>query len=83
VAAAKLLQDKGVHVGRGSFVSYVVIKGKGKIRDRVALPDKKLQKVYDGEYYITNSLLPAVQPILSVLNVIIDTATDQKSLDVF
>ena len=44
-----------------------IIKGKGKIRDKVRLPDEVNQEDYDPEYYINNQILPAVERILAVL----------------
>ncbi|MAF34783.1 hypothetical protein CMO91_02970 [Candidatus Woesearchaeota archaeon] len=83
VAAAKLMENKGRTVKKGTIVAYIVKKGEGKIRDRVQLAEDARQGEYDGEYYITNSLVPAVENILSVLGVSpesITEATQQTTL---
>lgn len=67
VAAAKRMKEQGRDVFPGSIVQFVIIKGKGKIRDKVRLPEEVNQEDYDPEYYINNQILPAVERILAVL----------------
>jgi len=67
VAAAKRMRDKGLLVGTGTMIEYVV-SGKGtRIRDKVKLPQEIEDNDYDSEYYINNQVLPAVEKILEVL----------------
>jgi DNA polymerase elongation subunit (family B) len=83
VAAAQRMEAKGQSVGAGSVIHYVVIKGKGKIRDKVKLPDETTQDEYDGEYYIQNQVLPGVERIFAVLGITVDdlsSTTKQSSL---
>ncbi len=86
VAAAQRMEAKGQTVGAGSVIKYVVIKGKGKIRDKVKLPEEATQEEYDGEYYITNQILPGVERIFAVLGIKVDdllSSTKQSSLEGF
>jgi DNA polymerase I len=66
VAAAQKMKNRGMHVGPGSPIRYVIVKGKGKIRDKVKLPDEAKKEDYDPEYYINNQIIPAVGKILAV-----------------
>nr|ADK47977.1 type B polymerase [Thermococcus litoralis] len=66
VAIAKRLAARGIKVKPGTIISYIVLKGSGKISDRVILlteydPEKHK---YDPDYYIENQVLPAVLRIL-------------------
>jgi len=79
VAAAQRMKDKGAIVGGGTRVTYVIIKGKGLIRDKVRLPEEIKQTEYDGDYYVNNQVLPAVDKIFEVVGVDIDSATTKKS----
>jgi len=86
VAAAQRMEAKGLTVGAGSVIKYVVIKGKGRIRDKVRLPDEAKQEDYDGEYYITNQIIPGVERIFAVLGIKVDdllSGTKQSSLQGF
>lgn len=69
VAAAQRMKTKGRIVGPGSIISYVVTKGKGRIRDKVKLPDEVKPGEYDADYYITNQIIPGVEKIFSVFNI--------------
>ncbi|KUJ99549.1 MAG: DNA polymerase [Thermococcales archaeon 44_46] len=66
VAIAKRLAARGIKVKPGTIISYIVLKGGGKISDRVILLteyDPRKHK-YDPDYYIENQVLPAVLRIL-------------------
>ncbi len=70
VAIAKRLQARGIKVKPGTIISYVVLKGSGKISDRAILVseyDPKRHR-YDPDYYIENQVLPAVLRILEAFN---------------
>lgn len=79
VAAAMRMKERGMSVGGGTLVKYVVQQGKGKIRDRVKLEDEANQDEYDAEYYIENQVLPAVERILDVLGVSVDEVQKKGS----
>ncbi len=67
VAAAKLMQEKGIDVGPGTLVRFVVCKGGGKIREKVKLPEDAQQSDYDSEYYIDNQIVPSIERLFSIL----------------
>ncbi|MCD4666400.1 DNA polymerase, partial [archaeon] len=50
VALAQKLKERGLHVGPGMPIKFVINEGKGKIRDRAKLPNES--KNYDIDYYI-------------------------------
>lgn len=66
VAVAKRMKAKGLNVSSGSMIKYVVVKGKGMIRDRARAIDDMKNEKYDSDYYINNQVVPAVEGILSV-----------------
>ena len=63
------MKSKGLVVGPGSMITYVVTKGKGRIRDKVKLPEEIKPGDYDADYYIDNQIIPGVEKIFSVLGV--------------
>lgn len=66
VAVAKRLAAKGVKIRPGTVISYIVLRGSGRIGDR-AIPFDEFDPTkhrYDAEYYIENQVLPAVERIL-------------------
>ncbi|MBT3304385.1 hypothetical protein HN592_03505 [Candidatus Woesearchaeota archaeon] len=67
VAVAKRMKSKGVDVGAGTRVSYVITEVAGIIRDKARLPEELKQGEYDAEYYINNQVIPAVEKIFEVL----------------
>ncbi len=69
VAAAQRMQSLGHQVGPGVMIRYVVIKGKGRIRDKVKLEEEALQEEYDGDYYVNNQVLPGVERIFDVFGI--------------
>jgi DNA polymerase I len=86
VAVAQKLKNKGVVVGPGSMISYIVTQGKDRIRDRAKLPDEVKADEYDAEYYINNQVIPAVEKIFEVIGYSKDDLTEskhQKKLDKF
>ncbi|MCF7861817.1 DNA-directed DNA polymerase [Candidatus Woesearchaeota archaeon] len=68
VAAARLMQDKGIFVGPGSIIKYVITAGDDRIRDRVKLPEDCKDNEYDSDYYINNQIIPTVERILNVFD---------------
>jgi DNA polymerase Pol2 len=67
VFVAQRMKNKGIPVGPGSIIEFVITKGKGKIRDKAKLISECSEKDYDSEYYINNQIIPAVGRILEVL----------------
>jgi DNA polymerase elongation subunit (family B) len=69
VAAAQRMQELGQQVGPGVIIRYVVTKGKGRIRDKVKLPEETAQAEYDGDYYIEHQILPSVERLFDVFGI--------------
>ncbi len=67
VAAAQRMQNKGIAVKAGTIIKFIIIKGKGKIRDKVRLVDETKQEDYDAQYYLEHQVLPSVEKIFAVL----------------
>lgn len=67
VAAAQRLKNKGFEVRPGDMLKFIVVRGKGLIRDKVRLVDEETNEQYDADYYIENQILPSVERILLVL----------------
>jgi len=67
VKLAKKLAERGIKVGKGSIIAYIVGKGSGNIKDRIYLPEEA--KDYDENYYINNQIIPAVERIFEVLKI--------------
>lgn len=83
VAAAQRMKDKGIDVGPGSMIKFVItkntsLKKQSRIRDRVRLPEEITSNDYDSEYYIQNQIIPSVERIFSVLGVDIKKELDGK-----
>lgn len=86
VAVARRMKEQGKRVGSGSVISYVVVSGKDKIRDRARLPSEIKEGDYDPEYYVYNQVIPAVEKIFDVFGTnILEYAEPraQKKLDSF
>lgn len=66
VAVARRIFAKGVPVGPGYMVEYVIAKGSGLIRERARLMEEIKEGEYDADYYINNQVLPAVSSIFLV-----------------
>ncbi len=67
VAAAMLAQQKGLPIGKGSVVSYVVTKGESdKISDRVKLAEDATVADCDTEYYVESQVMRAVFKIFEI-----------------
>ncbi|WP_297503790.1 DNA polymerase domain-containing protein [Thermococcus sp.] len=70
VAIAKRLAAKGVKIRPGTVISYIVLKGSGRIGDK-AIPFDEFDPTkhrYDADYYIENQVLPAVERILKAFS---------------
>ncbi len=79
VAAAQRMQQLGQQVGPGVLIRYVVVKGKGRIRDKVKLPEEAKQEEYDADYYVNNQVLPGVERIFEVFGIkIADYFSDKE-----
>jgi len=71
VAVAKRLIEKGHPISAGTMIGYIVVEGKGLIREKAKTVDEveEQQLKPDAEYYIHHQVIPAVDRVLDVLNV--------------
>ena len=67
VAVAQKLKNKGVKIGPGAVIKYVVTQGSDIIRNRSKLPEEISSNEYDADYYIDHQVVPAVERIFNVL----------------
>ena len=73
------MQERKLPIDPGSLIEFYIAETDGKkklIRDKVKLADEEGE--YNIEYYLKNQLLPAVENILQVFNVDINTLLDGK-----
>lgn len=67
VAVAKRMIEDGAEIFPGMVISWVVVSGTGKIRDRAKYVEElSKNESYDPSYYIENQVVPAVESILTV-----------------
>ncbi|RME78698.1 DNA polymerase, partial [Candidatus Woesearchaeota archaeon] len=79
VAVARQMRQRGERVEPGSFIRYIVRPGKGKISDRVSVPELTPEGDYDAEYYIDNQVIPAVERIFEVFNIDVKQLADKRN----
>lgn len=85
VAVARRLSEKGYSIPPGTVISYMVVEGKGLIREKAKTADEaeKEKLKPDAEYYIHHQVLPAIDRIMDLLDVKEDnfSKAPQKGLD--
>jgi len=87
VVAAKKMQEKEMPIDAGILIEYYIAETKDKkklIRDKVKLINEKGE--YNIEYYLKHQILPAVENILQVFSIDVNTLLDgkkQKTLSEF
>lgn len=69
IGAAKKLLEKGISVGEGSVIGFIIERGKGSISERAQPIEFASLTNVDTDYYINNQILPASLRILKVLGV--------------
>lgn len=67
VAVAQRMINSGMNVVPGAIINYIVLAGKGPIRDRAKFPKEVKEGDYDAEYYINNQIIPCVEKLFEVL----------------
>ncbi len=86
VAVAQRLKNRGIPIGAGSIIKYVVTQGSDIIRNRSKLPEEVKESDYDADYYINNQVIPSVERIFNVLGYtkedLLETK-EQTKLEVF
>lgn len=66
VIAAKRLLEKGIPVGEGSVIGYIIQKGSGSISERAYPVELADASKIDINYYIENQVIPTAMRILRV-----------------
>lgn len=79
VAAAQRMQERGQAPRPGELIRFIVVKGKGKISDKVRLPEESEQGDYDPDYYIHNQVLPGVEKIFEVFGIDVNDCFTEKA----
>ena len=73
VTIARQLYAKGINVGVGSLIQFIITEGKGikaePIRDKAKLPEQTKDKEYDADYYINHQIVPTVESIFEVVGI--------------
>ena len=69
VRAALMLEKAGYHVVPGMKIGYVVIRGRGKLSERVKPYILASKDEVDVEYYIDKQIIPAAMRVLQPLGV--------------
>ncbi|MBD3354904.1 DNA polymerase [Candidatus Woesearchaeota archaeon] len=67
VAVAQRMKNKGIDVGPGSLIKYIITEGSGRIRDKAKMKDEVKKGEYDADYYILHQVVPSVERIFDVL----------------
>jgi DNA polymerase elongation subunit (family B) len=67
VKAAKKALSRGLPIGEGSVIGFVIVKGTGSISDRAEPVEFVKPNQYDSEYYIHHQILPASMRVLKAL----------------
>jgi DNA polymerase I len=79
VQVAKRLKERGEDVRVGTIISYLVLKGQGRIRDKVIPVDEYNGEEIDANYYIQNQVIPSVARIMQPLGYSKDDLEYQKT----
>lgn len=79
VEAAKILKKKGFDLTLGDKIGYVIVKGEGKLYERVKPYTMAKPREIDAEYYIKNQVIPAAMRVLSDFGVKEEDLTETKS----
>lgn len=79
VKVAQEMKERGENIEAGTIVSFVIVKGKGLIRDRAKIPSEVTAGEYDAEYYVDHQLIPAVSSIFAVLGYNEETVFKESS----
>jgi DNA polymerase elongation subunit (family B) len=79
VVAAQKMMERKIPIDMGTLIEYYIAETKEKkklIREKVKLADEKGE--YNIEYYLKNQLLPAVENIMQVFNIDVNTLLEGK-----
>ena len=78
VAVARRMQEKGLNIASGVPIFFVIMEGKGMIRDRARLPEESEEGKYDVDYYVNNQIIPSVEKIFEVFGYKKEDLLDEK-----
>ncbi|HXX87616.1 MAG TPA: DNA polymerase domain-containing protein, partial [Candidatus Acidoferrum sp.] len=82
VEAARMLKKKGWELSVGDKVGYVVIRGNGRLYDRVKPYMFATYEEVDVEYYVTKQVVPAAARILASFGIneqqLLESETNEK-----
>ena len=67
VKVAQEMKERGEVVEAGTIIPFIIVKGKGLVRDRAKIPADAVAGEYDAEYYVDHQLIPAVASIFAAL----------------
>lgn len=83
VSAAIKLIEAGGRLEEGSKIGYVVLRGAGRLSDRVAPYNLASEEELDIEYYINSQIIPVAMRVLEIFGVTKGQllGTSQRSLD--
>ncbi|MFX0096596.1 MAG: DNA-directed DNA polymerase [Candidatus Hodarchaeota archaeon] len=83
VSAATKLIEAGGRLEEGSKIGYVVLRGAGRLSDRVAPYNLATEEKLDIDYYINNQIVPMILRVLEIFDVTKEQliGTPQRSLD--
>jgi len=79
VEAARILKKKGFDLTLGDKIGYVIIKGEGKLYERVKPYTMAKPEEIDREYYVQNQVIPSVMRVLSDFGVKEEDLSEVKS----
>ncbi len=79
VEAAKILKKKGFDLTLGDKIGYVIVKGEGKLYERVKPYTMANPEEVDNEYYVKNQVIPSAMRILADFGVKEEDLSEAKS----
>ncbi|MEM4267726.1 MAG: DNA-directed DNA polymerase [Candidatus Woesearchaeota archaeon] len=66
ICAAQRMKSRGLEVGLGDSIEYIIVRGDAPLNERARTIDEIKKDEYDAEYYINSIVLPAIEPIMAV-----------------
>jgi DNA polymerase I len=79
VAVAQRMKKAGIAVFPGAIINYIIVAGRGQIRDRAKFPEEVKEGQYDADYYIGHQIIPCVEKIFEVLGYKKEDLTSSKT----
>ncbi len=79
VEAAKILKKKGFDLTLGDKIGYVIVKGEGKLYERVEPYTMAKPEEVDSEYYVKNQVIPSALRVLGDFGVKEEDLSEARS----